>query len=437
MARSLYLALGFVSLALGIIAGSILHDMGGDTREWLVVNVLAPAGQIFIRLIKMIVLPIVVSPLIVGIAGFGDAKKLGRVGLKTVIYFEVVTTIAIVLGVLLANLFQPGAGIDMQNLAVADISKYQATTEAVQHSPHGLVATILGLIPDNIFAALSRGEILPVIFFSVLFGLGLSALPGEHRDPLVSMLRGVSETMFRVTHMIMGYAPIGVFALITVTVATFGFASLLPLAKLVVLIYAAVLIFTFGVLGVIARWCGFSIIRMMRLLKDELILAYSTASSETVLPRLMHKMEAYGVPKGISSFVIPTGYSFNLDGSTLYQSIAAIFIAQLYSVDLSLTQQIVLVLTLMVTSKGMAGVSGASLVVLLATLGSVGLPLEGVAFIAGVDRVLDMARTALNVVGNALAAMVIAKWEGQYDSEKASLYESEQLGIGKPLHLKN
>lgn len=421
-----------IALALGIIAGSVLHEMGGDTREWLVVNVLAPAGQIFIRLIKMIVLPIVVSSLIVGIAGFGDAKKLGRVGLKTVIYFEVVTTIAIVLGVLLANLFQPGAGIDMQNLAVADISKYKATTEAVQHGPHGLVATILGLIPDNIFAALSRGEILPVIFFSVLFGLGLSALPGEHRDPLVSMLRGVSETMFRVTHMIMGYAPIGVFALITVTVATFGFASLLPLAKLVVLIYAAVLIFTFGVLGVIARWCGFSIIRMMRLLKDELILAYSTASSETVLPRLMHKMEAYGVPKGISSFVIPTGYSFNLDGSTLYQSIAAIFIAQLYGVDLSLTQQIVLVLTLMVTSKGMAGVSGASLVVLLATLGSVGLPLEGVAFIAGVDRVLDMARTALNVVGNALAAMVIAKWEGQYDSEKAALYESEQLGIGKP-----
>jgi proton glutamate symport protein len=230
--------------------------------------------------------------------------------------------------------------------------------------------------------------------------------------------------------MVMRYAPIGVFALITVTVANFGFASLLPLAKLVVLIYFAVLFFALAVLGLIARWCGFSILTIMRLLKDELVLAYSTASSEAVLPRLMEKMEAYGVPKGLSSFVIPTGYSFNLDGSTLYQSIAAIFLAQLYGIDLSLTQQLVLILTLMVTSKGIAGVPGASLVVLLATLGSVGIPLEGLAFIAGVDRILDMARTALNVVGNALAALVIAKWEGQYDAVKGAAYEREQLGIG-------
>ena len=297
------------------------------------------------------------------------------------------------------------------------------------------MATILEVIPSNVFAALAAGEILPIIFFSVLFGLGLSSLPAQHRDPLVQMFKSTAETMFVVTNMVMRYAPIGVFALITVTVANFGFASLLPLAKLVLLIYFAVVFFALGVLGLIARWCGFNILKIMRLLKDELVLAYSTASSEAVLPRLMEKMEAYGVPKGLSSFVIPTGYSFNLDGSTLYQSIAAIFLAQLYGIDLSLTQQLVLILTLMVTSKGIAGVPGASLVVLLATLGSVGIPLEGLAFIAGVDRILDMARTALNVVGNALAALVIAKWEGQYDAVKGAAYEREQLGTGEPVHL--
>ncbi|MDZ4077256.1 MULTISPECIES: glutamate/aspartate:proton symporter GltP [Hydrocarboniphaga] len=417
-----------IALALGVVVGAVLHNLGGETRSWAIANVLAPAGQIFIKLIKMIVLPIVLSSLVVGIAGVGDAKKLGKIGAKTLIYFEVVTTVAIVIGVLFANLAQPGAGIDMNQLSTTDISSYEATTEAVQKKPHGLMATILEVIPSNVFAALAAGEILPIIFFSVLFGLGLSSLPAHHRDPLVQMFKSVAETMFVVTNMVMRYAPIGVFALITVTVANFGFASLLPLAKLVLLIYFAVLFFALGVLGLIARWFGFNILKIMRLLKDELVLAYSTASSEAVLPRLMEKMEAYGVPKGLSSFVIPTGYSFNLDGSTLYQSIAAIFLAQLYGIDLSLTQQLVLILTLMVTSKGIAGVPGASLVVLLATLGSVGIPLEGLAFIAGVDRILDMARTALNVVGNALAALVIAKWEGQYDAVQGAAYEREQLG---------
>jgi Na+/H+-dicarboxylate symporters len=219
----------------------------------------------------------------------------------------------------------------------------------------------------------------------------------------VRTFQAVSETMFKVTHMIMNYAPIGVFALIAVTVANFGFSSLLPLAKLVLLVYFAIAFFAFMVLGLVARLFGFSVIKIMRIMKDELILAYSTSSSETVLPRVIEKMEKYGAPKSICSFVVPTGYSFNLDGSTLYQSIAAIFIAQLYGIDLSWSQQLLLVLTLMVTSKGIAGVPGVSFVVLLATLGSVGIPLEGLAFIAGVDRIMDMARTALNVIGNALA----------------------------------
>lgn len=411
-----------IALVLGIIVGAVLHNQPED-REWLVNNILSPAGDIFIHLIKMIVVPIVISSLIVGIAGVGDAKKLGRIGLKTILYFEVITTVAIVVGITLANVFKPGTGIDMSTLATVDISKYEATTAHVQEGTHSLVATILSLIPQNIFASMAKGEMLPIIFFSVLFGLGLSALPSEQRDPLVNLFRGVSETMFKVTHMIMRYAPVGVFALIAVTIANFGFASLWPLAKLVLLVYVAILFFAFVVLGAVARFCKLRITTLMRILKDELILSYSTSSSETVLPRIMEKMEAYGAPKAITSFVVPTGYSFNLDGSTLYQSIAAIFIAQLYGIDLSLTDEIILVLTLMVTSKGIAGVPGVSFVVLLATLGSVGIPLEGLAFIAGVDRIMDMARTALNVVGNALAVLVIARWENQFDTEQAKAYE--------------
>ncbi|AYN93387.1 glutamate/aspartate:proton symporter GltP [Pseudomonas luteola] len=409
-----------IGLALGIAVGALLNHFSGE-KAWWIDNVLKPGGDIFIRLIKMIVIPIVISTLIVGIAGVGDSKKLGRIGLKTIVYFEIVTTIAIVVGLMLANFFQPGSGIDMSTLGTVDISQYQKTTQEVQHD-HALVATILNLIPSNIFAAVARGEMLPIIFFSVMFGLGLGALPDSTREPVVRVFQGISEAMFKVTHMIMRYAPIGVFALISVTVANFGFSSLLPLAKLVILVYVAILFFALVVLGLVARLFGFSVMKLIRIFKDELILAYSTASSETVLPRIIEKMEAYGAPKSISSFVVPTGYSFNLDGSTLYQSIAAIFIAQLYGIDLSLGQQLLLVLTLMVTSKGIAGVPGVSFVVLLATLGSVGIPLEGLAFIAGVDRIMDMARTALNVIGNALAVLVIARWEGLYDAEKGERY---------------
>jgi len=287
-----------------------------------------------------------------------------------------------------------------------------------------LVQTVLSMIPTNIINSMAHGEMLPVLFFAVLFGIGLSSLPEKTKDPLLSVFHAVSETMFRVTHIIMKYAPFGVFGLIAVTVANFGFASLIPLAKLVVLVYVAILFFAFVVLGITAKIFGINILILMKILKDELILAYSTASSETVLPRIMQKMEDYGAPKAISSFVIPTGYSFNLDGSTLYQSIAAIFIAQLYGIDMSIGQQVLLVVTLMITSKGIAGVPGVSFVVLLATLHTVGIPLEGLAFIAGVDRIMDMARTALNVVGNALAVLVISKWEKQYDSEKAAAYEA-------------
>ncbi len=359
--------------------------------------------------------------------GVGNTKQLGKLGLKTILYFEVVTTIAIIVGIFLANTFKPGAGIDMSTLHQVDISQYERTTQQVENHSHGIVNTILSLVPDNIFAAMSSGEMLPVIFFAVLFGLGLSSLPKEKKEPLLTVLQTFSETMFRVTHIIMMYAPIGVFSLISVTVANFGFSSLLPLIKLVILVHCAILFFAIVILGLIARYCDINIFILFKILKDELLLAYSTASSETVLPRIMDKMEQYGASKSVTSFVIPIGYSFNLDGSTLYQSIAAIFIAQLYGIDLSLWQEITLVLTLIITSKGIAGVPGVSFVVLLATLGSVGIPLEGLAFIAGIDRILDMARTALNVVGNALAALVVAKWERQFDQQKAKQYEESLI----------
>ncbi|ENR5391753.1 TPA: glutamate/aspartate:proton symporter GltP [Providencia rettgeri] len=411
-----------VALILGVIAGALLHD-NTEYKDWLILNILSPAGKIFIQLIKMIVVPIVISTLIVGIAGVGNTKQLGSLGFKTILYFEIITTIAIIVGISFANIFQPGVGIDMSQLTQVDISQYEKTTQEVESHPSGIINTILTLVPSNIFAAMASGDMLPVIFFAVLFGLGLSSLPAEKKQPLLNVLQTFSETMFRVTNMIMMYAPIGVFALISVTVANFGFSSLVPLLKLVILVHCAIIFFAVVVLGLVARYCRINIFTLMKILKDELLLAYSTASSETVLPRIMDKMEKYGAPKSVTSFVIPIGYSFNLDGSTLYQSIAAIFIAQLYGIELSIGQELILVFTLMITSKGIAGVPGVSFVVLLATLGSVGIPLEGLAFIAGVDRILDMARTALNVVGNALAALVIAKWEHNYDDKKAREYE--------------
>ncbi len=410
-----------IALILGILVGAFLHN-APELRTDIVANVLQPLGKIFINLIKMIVVPLVLSMLILGIANAGDSKSVGKLGFKTIVYFEVITTIAIIVGLVAANVFHPGAGIDMSTLTTTDISQYKETSQEVSHEAHGLVNTILSLIPPNIFAAMNDGHMLPIIFFAVIFGIGLGSLAKETKQPLIDVLKAVSETMFKVTHMIMMFAPFGVFGLITATVANFGFSSLVPLLKLAVVVYGAILFFIFIVLGFVAKFCGFSIFTIIKILKDELILAYSTASSETVLPRMMEKMEAYGAPKSITSFVVPIGYSFNLDGSTLYQSIAAIFIAQLYGMDLSIGQQITLVLTLMITSKGIAGVPGVSFVVLLATLGSVGIPLEGLAFIAGIDRILDMARTVLNVIGNALAVLVISKWEGQFDTEKQKSY---------------
>ena len=409
-----------IGLILGIIVGGIFY--GNPTIEVY----LQPLGDIFLHLIKMIVVPIIISTLIVGVAGTGDMKQLGRLGGKALIYFEVITTIAIIVGLLSANLFHPGTGIDMSELSQGDISGYVSTTEEVKDE--GPFDVIVGIVPTNIVQAMAEGNMLAIIFFSVLFGLGVAAV-GEKGKPVLAFFQGVADAMFWVTNVVMKFAPIGVFGLIGVTVSKYGFGSLILLGKLAIVVYATMIFFIFVVLGLVAKFAGINILYLIKVLKDELILAFSTASSEAVLPRIMLKMEKLGAPKDIVSFVIPTGYSFNLDGSTLYQAIAALFIAQMYGIHLSIGQQITLMLVLMVTSKGIAGVPGVSFVVLLATLGTVGIPIEGLAFIAGIDRILDMGRTVVNVIGNSLASLVIAKWEGRFDKDKMKNYfnENEKL----------
>lgn len=402
-----------IGLVLGIIVGAIFYG------NPMLNAYLKPIGDMFIRLIKMIVVPIVIASLVAGIAGSGDIKKVGRLGGKTILYFEIITTIALVLGLIVANVFQPGTGVDMSQLAKGDIQNYVATAQTA--GTHSFATTLVNIIPANIIDSMSKGDMLAIIFFSVMFGLGVASV-GEKGKPVIVFFQGVAEVMFWITNTIMKVAPIGVFALIGVTVSKFGVSSLIPLGKLIIAVYGSVFVFILVVLAPIAKMAGTSIFTIMKVIKEELILAFSSASSETVLPRIMEKMEKFGCPKAIASFVVPIGYTFNLDGSAIYQSLAALFIAQMYGIHMSLAAQITMLVTLMLTSKGMAGVAGASLVVVVTTLGAMGLPLEGLALIAGIDRILDMVRTSLNVLGNSLATVVMSKWEGQFDQDKSLAY---------------
>ncbi|RDW16663.1 cation:dicarboxylate symporter family transporter [Oceanobacillus chungangensis] len=394
----------FIGLILGIIVGGIFY--GSETAQ----SVLQPFGDLFIRLIKMIVVPIVLSTIIVAIAGVGDLKSVGKLGGKSLTYFISMTLVAIGVGLIAGNVFQPGAGLNMESLEQGDISGYVETSE--EQEGKTIADTLLHIVPTNPVQAMVEGDMLAIIFFAVVLGLGIAAI-GEKGKPVLRFFEGMANAMFYVTNLFMKYAPIGVFALIGVTISKYGFTSLIPLGKLALTVYGTMIFFVIVVLGLMAKIVGVNIFKILKLIKEELILAFSTASSETVLPRIMDKMEQAGSPKHIASFVIPTGYSFNLDGSVLYQAIASLFIAQMFGIELSIWQQITLMLVLMVTSKGMAGVPGVSFVVLLATFSTIGLPAEGLAFIAGIDRILDMGRTAVNVVGNSIAALVVAKWEGQ------------------------
>ena len=407
-----------IALVLGVIAGLLLY--GQDD----VANYIKPFGDVFLNLIKMIIIPIVFCSLALSISNLGDSKKVGSYGWKAILYFEIITTIAIGLGLIIGNLFKPGSGLDPDKLPKGDITKYQSSAHsAEQATTYGnhLIDTLVHIVPTNLFESMAKGELLPIIFFAVFFGLGLAAI-GEKAEPVKGFLNGTLEAVFWMINKILKLAPIGVFAFICTTVMTFGASALIPLFKLLVVVVFAMVFFVIVVLGIVARMVGISIFSIMKILKSELLLAFSTSSSEAVLPIMMKKMERFGSPKDVTSFVIPIGYSFNLDGSALYQSIAALFVAQMYNIHLSLTEQLVLMATLMIASKGMAGVPGVSIVVLLTTLSSMNIPAQGLALIIGVDRLLDMVRTCVNVIGNALSTVVIAKCENVYDKEKGRNY---------------
>ncbi|WP_251067935.1 cation:dicarboxylate symporter family transporter [Apilactobacillus xinyiensis] len=411
--RKIKLSLGvqiFIGLVLGIVLGTVFY------KNELAINIMQSLGTMFIRLIQMIVIPIVISCLTVGIANIGDIKKLGRIGGKTLLYFELMTTLAIILGLIMGNIFHPGDFINVHALKGTDITKYITTAKSAS-SHSGILDTIINLIPTNVFSSISSGDMMPIILFSVFFGLGTAAI-GEKGKVIIDFLDSVSQVMFKVTGWIMKVSPIGVCALIGVTLAELGISALIPLSYFVGLTYVTMIIFVLVVMGGVARLFGFRITTLLKVIKEEAVLAFSTASSEAALPKNIDRMQQFGVSNSIVSFVIPTGYTFNLDGSAIYQSLAALFLAQAYGIHLTLAHQITLVVVLMITSKGMAGVPGASFVVLLATVSTIGVPMSGLTFIAGIDRFVDMARTSVNVIGNSLATLVISKSENEFDHEK-------------------
>ena len=386
----------FVGMGVGLLVGWLAPEFAVNLR---------PFSTVFLRLIKSIVAPLIFATLVVGIAGHGDLKQVGRMGVKALVYFEVVTTIALIIGLVVVNVIKPGVGATLHAAeGMGDlVAKKQSFGDVLTH-----------VFPQSFFEAAANGEVLQVVVFTLIFSIALAMVAKEKREIILQFCDSLAETMFKFTNIVMKYAPVGVAAAIAVTVGNKGLSVLINLGLLVVSLYVALAIFVVFVFGGVALMARIPIRRFLNAVKEPALIAFSTSSSEAALPKAMLAMEAFGVPRRIVSFVIPTGYSFNLDGSSLYLSLAAMFVAQAAGIDLSIGQQCVIVLTLMLTSKGVAGVSRAALVVLAGTLSSFGLPLEGVAVLLGVDQLMDMGRTMVNVVGNCLATVVVARWEGEF-----------------------
>jgi proton glutamate symport protein len=403
------LILGFVgfgkkSLTFWILFAMLLGlEIGLDWPQFA--THLRILSDIFLRLIKLIVAPLILGTLVTGIAGHGNVRKVGRIGLKSLIYFEAVTTIALFLGVAAINLTRAGVGLTMP----------ATITEQVPQDVPALRWDdfLLHVFPENIVKAIGENQILQVAVFAILFGIALTQVPEKSRLPMLNFMESLTQTMFRFTNIVMYYAPIGVGAAMAYTVGHLGISILLPLGKLVLTAYGALLIFLFGLLLPIALLARLPVLRFLKAVAEPATLAFATASSEAALPRAMESMEAFGVPREIVAFVIPAGYSFNLDGSTLYLALASIFVAQAAGISMTWPRQLFMVFTLMLTSKGVAGVPRAVLVVLLATAGTFHLPTEPIFLILGVDALIDMARTSVNVTGNCLASAVVARWEGE------------------------
>lgn len=385
----------FVGMAIGLFLGWAFPDIAVELR---------PLSTIFIRLIKTLIAPLIFATLVVGIAGHGDLKQVGRMGIKSLVYFEVITTLALLIGLVAVNLVKPGVGVNLHSVAPATdfAGKQQTFSEVITH-----------IFPQSIVEAAAQGEVLQIVVFTVLFSFGVALVSESRRKIIVDFCDALAETMFKVTGIVMRYAPIGVGAAIAVTVGHRGLSVLINLGLLILTLYGALIAFVVLVLLPVALIARIPIGAFLKAVKEPALIAFSTTSSEAALPKAFQNMEAFGVPQRIVAFVLPTGYSFNLDGSTLYLSLASVFVAQAAGIDMPLEAQLLMGLTLMLTSKGVAGVPRASLVILAGTLASFGLPLEGVAIILGVDEILDMGRTTLNVVGNCLASAVIARWEGE------------------------
>jgi proton glutamate symport protein len=374
---------------------------------------------IFLRLIRTIIAPLLFATLVVGIAGHHDLKQVGRMGVKSLVYFEIVTTLALFIGLAAINISQAGRGIKLPPApqGAAEIQAVKQTASDV----------VLHIFPENIAKAVSEGQILQVVIFAILFGIALALVPEAKRRPVLTVTESLAEVMFKFTNIVMHFAPIGVGCAIAYTVGHMGLGVLVNLLKLLLTFYAAILVFILVVLFPIALLIKAPIKKFLAAVADPVALAFATTSSEAALPRAMEAMEAIGVPRRVVAFVMPTGYSFNLDGSSLYLSLAAIFVAQAAGVHMPLGQQILLVFTLMLTSKGVAGVPRAALVILLGTVSQFNLPVEPVFIILGIDELMDMARTSLNVLGNSFATVVVAKWEKEFGSERPSKVVQEAV----------
>jgi proton glutamate symport protein len=385
----------FIGLVAGIAIGHFWPGFG---------QAIKPIADAFLRMIKMIIAPLLFSTLVVGIAGMGDLKVMGRIGIKAIIYFEAATTVALVIGLGVVNILRPGAGLaapvgasleELQSLA-----RPQTGTEIFLH-----------IFPTSVIDAMAKGDILQMVVFASFFGVALAAI-GPKGQPVVTLLDAVAQAMFKFTGYVMAFAPLGVMAAIAATVGKNGLLILLTLGKLVLAMYLGLILFVCIVVVGVCFLIRVPVLQFVRAVREPCLIAFTTASSEAAFPKSMEVMERFGVPRSIVGFVLPTGYSFNLDGSVLYLSLASIFVAQIAGVDLSIKQQLVMMLTLMLTSKGVAGVPRAALVVLMGTLHTFNLPLEGAAILLGIDQLLDMGRTAVNVMGNCLATLVVARWEG-------------------------
>jgi aerobic C4-dicarboxylate transport protein len=395
-----------VAVALGVLVGWLWPSVGASLK---------PLGDGFIKLVRMIITPVIFLTVVTGIAGMRDLGAFGRIAAKALAYFLVVSTLALAVGLIVANLVQPGAGL---NVDPASLDTSKVATYVTKAHETTLTGFLLNIIPDTMFSAFTSGEILQVLLVSILFGIALAML-GERGERLLDALRMITAIVFRVVRILMYAAPIGAFGAMAFTIGQYGIGTLANLAELIITFYATALLFVLVVLGLIARAAGFSIFALIRYIKDELVLVLGTSSSESAMPLLIEKLEAAGVPKPIVGLVVPAGYSFNLDGTNIYMSLAALFIAQATNTHLTWGQELLLMAVAILSSKGAAGVTGSGFIVLAATLSVVpAIPVAGMALILGVDRFMSECRSLTNFVGNAVATIVVGRWEGAVDMER-------------------